>query len=159
MAKKKKVADVEEKQGPSRTEQLRKLLQKKEYQDFAGDGVIGIGSDIAYEKLATPFFQVNRAMGGGFPRTKHTCISGHPGTGKTVLILHTIAYHQAKDPEFVAAFFDAEDALDPAWMERLGIDLQRMVIVQGLNKLEDYLDAYIKIARTGLVDMMVLDSI
>jgi len=143
----------------TKAEQLAKLLKKKEFQDFAGDGVIAIGANIEYEKLATPFFQLNRAIGGGFPRTKHTCISGHPGTGKTVILLHTIAYHQAQDPDFVAAFFDAEDALDPAWMERLGIDLSRLVIVQGLDKLEDYLDAYIKIANTGLVDMMVLDSV
>jgi len=141
----------------TKAEQLAKLLKKKEYQSFGG--TIGVGADVGYEKLATPFFQLNKAMGGGFPRTKHSCISGHPGTGKTVLLLHTIAYHQAKDPDFTAAFFDAEDALDPAWMERLGIDLGRLVIVQNLDKLEDYLDTYKKIAMTGLVDMMVLDSI
>lgn len=136
---------------------LRKLLAKKEFQEKGG--IIGIGADVSYEKLETPFFQVNRAAGGGFPRTKHTCISGHPGTGKTVLVLHTIAYHQAKNPDFVAAFLDVENALDPAWMERLGVDINRLAIVTGLEKLEDYLDAYIRLANTGYIDMMVLDAI
>lgn len=136
---------------------LRKLTNSKEFRDLGGS--IGVGADVSYEKLETPFFQLNRAIGGGFPRTKHTCITGHPGTGKTVLVLHTIAYHQARNPDFVCAFFDAEDALDPDWMGRLGVDVDRLLIVQGLEKLEDYLDTFKKISHSGMVDMMVLDSI
>ena len=156
MPAKKKKEEVPEAK-VDKLEILRKLLNKKEYQEMGG--VIGVGADITYQKFETPFFQLNAAIGGGFPRTKHVCISGHPGTGKTVLILHTIAYHQAQDPDFVAAFFDVENSLDTSWMERIGVDTDRLIIVTGLSKLEDYLDAYLKIAKTGYVDMMVLDSI
>lgn len=140
-----------------RLKQLQKMFKKKEWSGLGG--LIGTGADLEYEKLETPFFQVNAATGGGFPRTKHTCISGHPGTGKTVLALHTIAYHQAKDKNFVAAFLDVENSLDPPWMTRLGVDVERLVIVTKLAKLEDYLDAYLKIAGTGYVDMILLDAI
>lgn len=145
------------KQELSKLEKLGKLLKKKEFQSL--DGTVGVGAHFSYEKLETPFFQVNAAIGGGFPRTKHSCISGHPSTGKNVLVSHTIAYHQAQDEDFVCAFFDVENSLDPAWLERLGVDLDRLILVTGLQKLEDYLDVYINIAKTGYVDMMVLDAI
>jgi len=137
--------------------EIQRMLKKKEFQELGG--AIGIGSDMTYEKLETPFFQINKAIGGGFPRTKHTCVSGHPGTGKTVLILHTIAYHQARDPDFVCAFLDVENSLDLDWMRRLGIDTDRLIIVTKLEKLEDYLDVFLKIAASGYVDMIVLDSV
>lgn len=157
-AKKKKTDEKPEEKKVDKIELLRKMLNKKEYQDLGGS--IGVGVDaLKYERLATPFFQINAAIGLGFPKTKHTCISGHPGTGKTVLVLHTIAYHQAQDPDFVCAYFDVENSLDIAWLQRLGVDTDRLIIVTGLGKLEDYLDAYIKIAASGLVDMMVLDSV
>ncbi len=82
------------------------------------------------EYIPTPFPPLNALTSGGFPRGRYTTIAGPSGVGKTLVVLQTIAYNQAINPNFVAAIADVECSLDKNWLAKLGIDLDRLYVIQ-----------------------------
>jgi recombination protein RecA len=93
---------------------------------------------------------------GGYPRGRVCEIYGNEGSGKTTLALHAIA--EAQKAGGYAAFIDAEHALDPAYAQKLGVNIDELYIAQ-----PDYGEQALEIAeilvRSGGVDIIVVDSV
>jgi recombination protein RecA len=100
---------------------------------------------------------VDAALGvGGFPRGRVVEIFGPESSGKTTLTLHLIA--EAQKSGGVAAFIDAEHALDPTYARRLGVDLDNLLVSQP-DSGEQALEIASALASTGSIDLVVIDSV
>lgn len=93
---------------------------------------------------------------GGVPRGRIIEIYGPESSGKTTIALHIIA--EAQKAKGIAAFIDAEHALDPMYAERLGVDLKNLYVSQPDNG-EQALDITEQLIRSGGVDVIVVDSV
>ena len=97
------------------------------------------------------------ALGGyGFPRGRVVELFGPESSGKTTLALHVIASAQKADG--IAAFIDAEHALDPAWAKRLGVDLEDLLVSQPSYG-EEALQIAEMLIKSNAVDCIVIDSV
>lgn len=100
---------------------------------------------------------LDRALGiGGYPVGRIVEIYGPESSGKTTLALHAIAQVQARGG--LAAFIDAEHALDPQYAKNLGVQLDQLLISQPDNG-EQALEIADTLARSGGVDLLVVDSV
>ncbi|GIW68570.1 MAG: protein RecA [Candidatus Parcubacteria bacterium] len=93
---------------------------------------------------------------GGYPRGRMVEIYGPESSGKTTLALHAVAEAQRKGG--IAAFIDAEHALDPEYAKRIGVNLDRLLISQP-DTGEQALEIVEQLVRTGDVDVIVVDSV
>lgn len=108
--------------------------------------------------LTTGFITLDKALGiGGFPRGRIVEVYGGESSGKTTLALHTIAETQ-KVAGSKCAFIDVEHAFDPIYAKNLGINLDDLIISQPDNA-EQALDIIETLARSGALDLIVLDSV
>ncbi len=109
------------------------------------------------EVIGTGCPSLDRALGcGGYPRGRVVEIYGPEASGKTTLTLHAIAECQRAGG--IAAFVDAEHALDPRYAAALGVDLEKLLISQPDNG-EQALDIVDTLVRSGAVDLLVVDSV
>ncbi len=100
---------------------------------------------------------VNLALGvGGYPRGRVVEIFGPEASGKTTLALHAIAEAQKKGG--IAAFIDAEHAFDRFYAEKLGVDIENLLISQPDNG-EQALEITDHLIRSGAIDIIVIDSV
>ncbi len=107
--------------------------------------------------ISTGSLGLDLAIGGkGLPRGRVVEIFGPESSGKTTLTLHVVA--NAQRAGGVCAFIDAEHALDPQYAKRLGVDLDSLLISQPDNG-EQALDICETLARSGAVDVIVIDSV
>ena len=107
--------------------------------------------------ISSGSLSVDAALGvGGFPRGRVIEIFGPESSGKTTLTLHLIA--EAQKAEGVAAFIDAEHALDPTYARRLGVDLDNLLLSQP-DSGEQALEIASALAGTGSIDLIVIDSV
>jgi recombination protein RecA len=107
--------------------------------------------------IPTGSIALDHATGcGGYPRGRVVEIYGPESSGKTTLTLHAIAGCQAEGG--VAAFVDAEHALDPVYAAALGIDLKELIISQPDHG-EQALDVVAELVASGGVDLIVVDSV
>ena len=122
---------------------------------------IGFASDTDFEytKEPTPFPSVNGMIGGGLPRGKLTVISGPPGSCKSTYSAQCLAFAQARDPDLIALWVDVEHCWDPTWMKSLGVDVDRVIVAEMLENLEETLDLVIGMCREKAVGYIVYDSI
>ncbi|MBX9623427.1 MAG: recombinase RecA, partial [Gemmataceae bacterium] len=113
------------------------------------------GQDV--ECISTGSLSLDIALGGkGLPRGRVVEIYGAEASGKTTVALHTIA--QAQKAGGVAAFIDAEHALDPSWAKRLGVDLEALLVSQpGYG--EEGLRIAEMLIKSNAVDIVVIDSV
>jgi recombination protein RecA len=107
--------------------------------------------------------KLNNAIGGGVPRGKFTLVSGEKDSGKTMLLLETMAKGIKEDPEFVGVWFESEDSLENTSIEMFGItekeQKERFVFMKtGSIPAESVLDYVIRMAQAG-VDMIVINSL
>ncbi|WP_334110534.1 recombinase RecA [Thermodesulfitimonas autotrophica] len=93
---------------------------------------------------------------GGFPRGRVVEIFGPESSGKTTVALHAIA--EAQREGGVAAFIDAEHALDPVYARRLGVDVDNLLVAQP-DTGEQALEIAEALVRSGAVDIIVVDSV
>lgn len=125
-----------------------------------GKGAIQILGDSQIEPIeaiSTGALSLDVALGiGGIPRGRVTEIYGPESSGKTTLALHVIAEAQKEDG--IAAFIDAEHALDPHYAEKIGVDLDNLIVSQPDNG-EQALEITEALARSGAVDLIVVDSV
>jgi recombination protein RecA len=100
---------------------------------------------------------INLALGvGGYPRGRVIEIFGPEASGKTTLALHAIAEAQKKGG--IAAFIDAEHAFDRFYAEKLGVDIENLLISQPDNG-EQALEITDHLIRSGAIDIIVIDSV
>src|SRR2546426_3092786 len=109
------------------------------------------------EVIPTGALSVDLALGvGGIPRGRVVEIFGPESSGKTTLMLHVIA--NAQKAGGLAAFIDAEHALDPAYAKRLGVNLEDMLVSQP-DSGEEGLTICETLARSNALDVIVIDSV
>ena len=112
---------------------------------------------MAFEVISTGSIALDLALGvGGLPRGRVVEIYGPESSGKTTLALHVIA--EAQKAGGTAAFVDVEHALDPAYAQALGIDLDNLLVSQP-DAGEQALDIAEMLVRSNAVDVVVVDSV
>ena len=125
-----------------------------------GEGSImrmGDRNEAVVEGISTGSLGLDICIGGkGLPRGRVIEIFGPESSGKTTLTLHVVANAQRQGG--VCAFIDAEHALDPQYAKRLGVDLDSLLISQPDNG-EQALDICETLAKSGAVDVIVIDSV
>ena len=126
---------------------------------FGKGSVLMLGSRAALpvEVITTGSIAVDSALGaGGFPRGRVVEIFGPESSGKTTLALHVIG--EAQRAGGVAAFIDAEHALDPTYATKLGVDTENLIVSQ-----PDYGEQALEIAQalvnSQAIDVIVIDSV
>ncbi|MFP4140005.1 MAG: recombinase RecA [Planctomycetota bacterium] len=106
---------------------------------------------------STGALSLDLALGGaGIPSGRICELYGPEGSGKTTLALHVIA--SAQDNGGVAAFIDAEHALDPTWARKLGVNLEQLLVSQP-DTGEQALEICEMLVRSSAVDVVVVDSV
>ena len=126
-----------------------------------GDGAIMRLGDADAAKpipfISTGSFSLDLAIGvGGLPRGRIVEVYGPESSGKTTLVLHVIANAQRNGG--LAAFIDAEHALDPAYAKRIGVNLDDLLISQPTSG-EEALTITETLVRSGALDVVVIDSV
>lgn len=115
------------------------------------------GSVIEIESVSTGSIGLDIALGiGGLPKGRVIEVYGPESSGKTTLALHVVA--QAQKSGGVCAFVDAEHALDPVYAQKLGVDINELVISQP-DTGEQALEITDTLVRSGAVSVIVVDSV
>jgi recombination protein RecA len=127
---------------------------------FGKEAIMKMGDRSArmkIEVIPTGALSLDLALGvGGLPRGRIMEIYGPEASGKTTLTLHVIAEAQKRGG--LAAFIDAEHALDPVYAQKLGVDVDNLLISQP-DSGEQALEITEKLVRSGAVDIIVIDSV
>ncbi|MDI5889013.1 MULTISPECIES: recombinase RecA [Flavobacterium] len=125
-----------------------------------GKGTVMKMGDKAIEEVETissGSLGIDLALGvGGYPRGRIIEIYGPESSGKTTLTLHAIA--EAQKAGGIAAFIDAEHAFDRNYAEKLGVDIENLIISQPDNG-EQALEIAENLIRSGAIDIVVIDSV
>jgi recombination protein RecA len=118
---------------------------------------MGEAHSMQIESIPTGGIALDLALGiGGLPRSRITEIYGPESSGKTTLALHVIAEAQAAGG--MAAYIDAEHALDPEYAGRLGVNLEELLISQP-DTGEQALEIVEALVRSNAIDVIVIDSV
>src|SRR3954467_2832924 len=118
---------------------------------------LGSRETIEIETISTGSLGLDIALGiGGLPRGRVVEVYGPESSGKTTLALHAVA--EAQKAGGVAAFIDAEHALDPIYARKLGVDVDNLIVSQPDNG-EQALEIADTLIRSGAVDIIVVDSV
>ena len=132
----------------------------KQIEKVHGKGAImrlGEAGKIKVPVIPTGSLSLDIALGiGGYPRGRIVEIYGPEASGKTTLALHAIA--EVQKAGGIAAFIDAEHALDPSYAEKLGVNLSELWISQP-DTGEQALEIAETLVRSGAVDLIVVDSV
>lgn len=133
---------------------------KKQIQKEYGEGSImalGENQRMAVKAIHTGSLSLDMALGiGGVPRGRIIEIFGPESSGKTTVALHIIA--EAQKDKGIAAFIDAEHALDPEYAKALGVNTDELLVSQP-DCGEDALSICESLVRSGAVDVVVIDSV
>jgi recombination protein RecA len=112
---------------------------------------------VEVETISSGSLGIDLALGvGGYPRGRIIEIYGPESSGKTTLTLHAIA--EAQKAGGIAAFIDAEHAFDRNYAEKLGVDIENLIISQPDNG-EQALEIAENLIRSGAIDIVVIDSV
>ena len=117
---------------------------------------LGDASRMRVETISTGALTLDLALGGGYPRGRVVEVYGPESSGKTTLTLHAIAEVQRRGG--VAAFVDAEHALDPVYAAALGVDIENLLVSQP-DTGEMALEIVDQLVRSAAVDIVVVDSV
>lgn len=125
-----------------------------------GDGAImplGSDADRRIEGIPTGSLSLDIALGGqGIPRGRIIEVFGPESSGKTTLALHVVS--EAQQAGGIAAFIDAEHALDPSWAKKLGVDLETLLVSQPGHG-EEAMHITEMLVKSNAVDVIVIDSV
>jgi recombination protein RecA len=131
-------------------DQIEKQFGKGAIMHLEGDNRIDV------ETIPTGSLSLDIALGGGIPKGRIIEIYGPESSGKTTLTLHVVA--EVQKTGGVAAFIDAEHALDPAYAKRLGVDVEKLLVSQP-DSGEQALEIVETLVRSNAVDIVVIDSV
>ena len=136
-----------------------KLAIDKIEKDFGKGAIMKLGDKpaVSVETIPTGALALDVALGvGGIPRGRIIEIYGPESSGKTTLAQHIVAECQKKGG--IAAFVDAEHALDPEYARNLGVNIDELLISQP-DTGEQALDITEELVRSGAVDIIIVDSV
>ncbi|MEO0375229.1 MAG: recombinase RecA [Cyanobacteria bacterium P01_A01_bin.17] len=117
---------------------------------------LGDASRMQVETISSGALTLDLALGGGLPKGRVIEIYGPESSGKTTVALHAIAEIQRNHG--VAAFVDAEHALDPTYAAALGVDIENLLVSQP-DSGEMALEIVDQLVRSSAVDLVVIDSV
>jgi recombination protein RecA len=118
---------------------------------------LGEGSHLVVEGISSGALSLDLALGGkGLPRGRIVELFGPESSGKTTIALQAVA--NAQKAGGVAAFVDAEHALDPSWCKRLGVDIEGLLVSQP-SSAEEALQIAEMLVLSNAVDIVVIDSV
>ena len=138
--------------------ELKNALAQIEKQ-FGKGAIMQLGENAVQEVqgISTGAVSLDVALGGkGLPRGRIIEIFGPESSGKTTVALHAIA--NAQKAGGVAAFIDAEHALDPSWAKRIGVNLEELLVSQPSSG-EEALKIAEMLVKSNAVDIIVIDSV
>ena len=127
--------------------------------EFGEGAIMPLGSEHTgkIEGIPTGSLSLDLALGGqGIPRGRIAEIFGPESSGKTTLALHVVA--RAQKAGGIAAFIDAEHALDPSWAKKLGVELETLLVSQPSNG-EEAMQITEMLVKSNAVDVIVIDSV
>ena len=161
MIKTKKQTGRESKDNSSTDLKARNVaLTVKEIQSKYGEGAImrlGEARRVDIDAIPTGSISLDLALGvGGIPRGRIVEIYGPESSGKTTLALHIVA--EAQKSGGIAAYVDAEHALDPEYAKKIGVNINQLLISQPDNG-EQALDIVESLIKSGGIDVIVIDSV
>lgn len=150
---------TETKEVSSDREKALKLAIEKIEKDFGKGSIMKLGDkpSVSVEAIPTGSLDLDIALGiGGIPRGRIIEIYGPESSGKTTLAQHIVAECQKNGG--IAAFVDAEHALDPEYARNIGVKIEDLLISQP-DTGEQALDITEELVRSGAVDIIVVDSV
>ena len=142
----------------SRQQALEAALKSIE-KEFGKGSVMRLGDNVDHkiEVISSGSIALDKALGvGGYPKGRIIEIYGPESSGKTTFALHAIAEVQKKDGK--AAFIDAEHAIDPLYAQKLGVDIDELILSQP-DSGEQALEITEMLAKSGAIDLIVVDSV
>ena len=142
---------------PDKQKALNLVLNQIE-RNFGKGAIMRLGdaTRMKVETIPTGALTLDLALGGGLPKGRVIEIYGPESSGKTTLALHAIAEVQKSGG--IAAFVDAEHALDPAYSAALGVDIENLLVSQP-DTGEAGLEIVDQLVRSAAVDVVVIDSV
>jgi recombination protein RecA len=158
-----KISEEKIRQNPASAEEKQKALEAAKLQiekQYGAGSIIRMGdntSAVGIEIIPSGSILLDEALGiGGYPRGRIVEIYGPESSGKTTLALHAVA--EAQKLGGIAAFVDAEHALDPVYAKNLGVDVDNLWLSQP-DSGEQALEITESLVRSGAVDVIVVDSV
>ena len=142
----------------TQNKELKNALAQIE-KEFGKGAIMSMNEDANQEihGISTGAVSLDLALGGkGLPRGRIIEIYGPESSGKTTVALHAVA--NAQKAGGVAAFIDAEHALDPSWAKRIGVNLEEMLVSQPSSG-EEALKIAEMLVKSNAVDIIVIDSV
>ncbi|MDD6218057.1 MAG: recombinase RecA [Selenomonadaceae bacterium] len=143
----------------AKADALKNALKQIE-KDYGKGAIMRLGdasANMNVEVIPTGIIPLDIALGvGGVPRGRIIEIYGPESSGKTTVTLHMIA--QAQKEGGIAAFIDAEHALDPVYAKKLGVDIDNLLVSQP-DTGEQALEIVEALVRSGAIDLIVVDSV
>lgn len=155
---KKDIQEMNSEDKSARLKALQSAMSKIE-KDFGKGSIMKLGDETTedVEVIPTGSIGLNAALGvGGYPRGRIIEIYGPESSGKTTLAIHAIA--EAQKLGGIAAFIDAEHAFDRFYAEKLGVDIDNLLISQPDNG-EQALEIADQLIRSSAIDIIVIDSV
>src|SRR5437016_10225639 len=145
------MADISDKELKNALAQIEKQFGKGAIMQLGENSVADVPG------ISTGALSLDIALGGrGLPRGRIIEIFGPESSGKTTVAVHAVANAQRQGG--VAAFIDAEHALDPSWAKRLGVDLESLLVSQP-SCAEEALKIAEMLIKSNAVDIIVVDSV
>ena len=146
---------IEKKTGNTALDAVMSQIRK----EFGEMSIMRLGDQEVKEipVISTGAVSLDMALGvGGLPRGRIVECYGQESSGKTTLALHVVA--NAQKAGGVAAFIDAEHALDPTYAKKIGVDLDNLIVSQP-NSGEEALTICEQLVKSGALDVVVVDSV
>jgi len=142
---------------PDKEKALNLVLNQIE-RNFGKGAIMRLGdaAQMRVETISSGALTLDLALGGGLPKGRVIEIYGPESSGKTTLALHAIA--EVQKAGGVAAFVDAEHALDPTYSQALGVDIENLLVAQP-DTGESALEIVDQLVRSAAVDIVVVDSV
>lgn len=161
MAKKQKQSKkINNPQSEAERQEALKMALGKIEKEMGKGAVMLLGDDeynLDIDTISTGALSLDLALGvGGLPKGRVIEIFGPESSGKTTVALHVVA--EAQKEGGIAAFVDAEHALDPSYAQKIGVDIDHLIVSQPDNG-EEALEVAEALARSGAVDVIVVDSV
>ncbi|MEC4806880.1 MAG: recombinase RecA [Jaaginema sp. PMC 1079.18] len=142
---------------PDKEKALKLVLTQIE-RNFGKGAIMRLGdaTRMRVETISSGALTLDIALGGGLPKGRIVEIYGPESSGKTTLALHAIA--EVQKAGGIAAFVDAEHALDPTYSAALGVDIENLLVAQP-DTGEAGLEIVDQLVRSAAVDLVVVDSV